>query len=113
MKPLVLLLFLLTFCNGQTPTPAPTPNVTVPGVATLRPTTPTMPPIMMPDPDRETAENKTTELPIVAVYFIMLGITGLLTCIGISLHIYGTIFPSSKERTIRERNRKVSLDEEW
>lgn len=84
---LVVLVMYLDVCVAQTP--APTPNSTVPGVATLRPTVPTMPPIMMPDSDRGNPENKTEELPIVAVYFIMLGVSFVFTGGGIAFSALG------------------------
>jgi hypothetical protein len=97
MKQLILLfLLIICYCSGQTP--APTPNVTVPGIATLRPTSPTMPPIMLPDSDSDDPENKSEEIPIVAVYFIMFGVTCMFTFVGICLNIYGVIGPEKRNK---------------
>jgi hypothetical protein len=115
MDYLFLALMLFDVVVGQTPatTQSPTANVSIPAFATLRPTVPTMPPIMMPDVDRTTAENKTDELPIVAVYFMMLGLTGIATGIGICFNIYGSLFPSEEKRKEIEEREKIILQEEW
>lgn len=102
---LIVLLLLFDYVIGQvtnTPTLSPTANISIPNIATLRPTAPTMPPLMQPEPDRDSPENKTDEMPIVAVYFIMLGISFALTFTGVMYHIHGALIPT-----------KISDEEEW
>lgn len=79
------LMMLGTHCCAQS-TEAPTAGGTVPGIATLRPTSPTMPPIMMPGSDPTNPENKTEELPIVVIYFIMFGISCVVIVAGVFLN---------------------------
>lgn len=94
----LIILINMCCCNGNV-TLAPTmSNVTPPGIATLRPTSPTMPPIMLPGSDPDMPENKTEELPIVGVYFIMFGITCAVTSIGIGLDSYGIMVLRKKRK---------------
>jgi hypothetical protein len=103
MKLLLLLLSLsLTLILGDV-TNSPTVNATIPGIATLRPTAPTMPDVMMPDADRGSPTNKTGELPIAAIYFIMLGITGIITITNIKFEQYVGIISEPEKQ----------IDEEW
>lgn len=106
---LIVVLLLFECIIGQitnVPTLSPTANISIPDIATLRPTMPTMPPLMQPEPDRDMPENKTDEMPIVAVYFIMLGISFSLTFVGVTYHIYGALVPT------HDRN-KIVDDNEW
>lgn len=111
MKQIIALLSttLLRMTHGQTlaPTLAPTVNVSVPGIATLRPTTPTMAPIMMHGIDSGSPVNKTNELPISVVYFIMLGVIIVVTSLSIAFGIYGTLLPCRQNK----RQNKVKQSE--
>lgn len=103
MNIFLVFIFLFLPVFGDNITTAP---LSVPGIATLRPTAPTMPDAMLPDADRGSPTNKTEELPIAAVYFIMLGITGIVTWASINFETYGSIIPLKHEKEERQ-------EEEW
>lgn len=102
----IMLFFMLLLYSVSAQTSAPTTNASIPGFATLRPTSPIVSPSTFPDSDRDTPINKSDELSLFFVYVIMVSLSAAISSFEI---MYGlSVFGDNKKK-----KRKVASVEQW